>query len=317
MLRLYIKRLIISATLTAIVCANDGGRSLNNDSETKAVQFLRREVSTWSKENGCFSCHNNGDAARALYIATRNGYSIPSNVLADTTEWVKRPDGWDKNKGDPGFSDKRLANIQFAASLLAAFETGHIKDRRAIERAARKLAADQGADGAWRIDAGNTIGSPATYGTPLATYMALRTLKQANLAETKGALERARRWLAQVSPNNVLTAAALLLADESPRPTRDLSLKLIRTAQTNDGGWGPYPDSPPEPFDTAVVLLALSKFRSEPGVDNLIRRGRAFLTAQQNPDGSWPATTRPPGGGGYAQMMSTTGWATLALLATR
>jgi hypothetical protein len=317
MLRLWIKRLLILAALTAVVCANNDGSSPNGDAEARAIQFLMREVPAWSKDNGCFSCHNNGDAARALYAATRKGYSVPSNVLADTTEWVKQPGRWDENKGDPEFSDKRLAGVQFAASLLVAFETGHIKDRRPLEQAARKLAAAQSADGSWKIDAGNTLGSPATYGTPLATHMALRTLKQANLTETKDAIDRARRWLAQASPNNVLTAAALLLADESPRSKRDQCLKLIRAAQTSDGGWGPYADSPPETFDTAVLLLALSGFRSEPGIDDLIRRGRGFLTAQQNPEGSWPATTRPPGGDSYAQMMSTTGWATLALLETR
>ena len=94
-------------------------------------------------------------------------------------------------------------------------------------------------------------------------------------------------------------------------------MKLIRAAQTSDGGWGPYADTPPEAFDTAVVLLALSRLPHEPGVDDLIQRGRGFLTAQQNLDGSWPATTRPSGGDSYAQLMSTTGWATLALLETR
>jgi len=338
MVCLWIKRSLILAALTAVVCANDdGSRSSNTDAEAKAVRFLMREVPAWSKENGCFSCHNNGDAARALYAASRKGYRVPADVLADTTEWVKRPARWDENKGDPGFSDKRLADVQFAASLLAAFETGRVKDRQPLEQAARKLAAGQSADGSWKIDAGNTLGSPATYGTALATYMALRTLKKANLSETKNTIERAAAWLRQASPNNVLTAAALILASASGpdqssklkqgrlkhgrlkqgRLKQEQCLKLIRTAQTRDGGWGPYADAPPESFDTAVVLLALSGLRREPGVDDLIRRGRSFLTAQQNPDGSWPATTRPAGGDSYAQLMSTTGWATLALLETR
>jgi hypothetical protein len=329
-----IKRLLILTALTAVVCANDDGYPINAnaitaDAEARAVGFLMREVPAWSKENGCFSCHNNGDAARALYAAARKGYRVPDHVLSDTTEWVKRPARWDDNKGDPGFSDKRLADIQFAASLLAAFETGRVKDRLPLEQAARKLAAGQSADGSWKIDAGNTLGSPATYGDSLATYMALRTLKKTAGAETRDAVERAASWLRQASPNNVLTAATLLLAspsvydqaNQSDRRARQLKddqcLKLIRAAQTSDGGWGPYTDSPPETFDTAVVLLALSRLRREPGVDDSIRRGRDFLTAQQNSDGSWPATTRPSGGDSYAQLMSTTGWATLALLETR
>jgi hypothetical protein len=93
--------------------------------------------------------------------------------------------------------------------------------------------------------------------------------------------------------------------------------------QSIDGGWGPYAQSPPEPFDTAVVVLALVRFgqtsyaREAPGLDARIERGRAFLVASQNPDGSWTETTRPAGAVSYAQRLSTTGWATLALLATR
>src|SRR5262245_21997072 len=325
MVRLWIKLLLILAVLTAIVCANnDGARSSNTDTEARAVEFLIREVPAWSKANGCFSCHNNGDAARALYAASRKGYPVPAYVLADTTEWVKQPARWDENKGDPGFSDKRLADIQFAAALLAAFESGRVNDRISLEQAARKLAAGQSEDGSWKIDAGNALGSPVTYGAPLATYMALRTLKKAGLSETRTAVERAAAWLRQASPNNVLAAATLLLAlpgsDQSNRSVRlkqDQCLKMIRVAQTSDGGWGPYADAPPEAFDTAIVLLALNQFRREPGVNDLIRRGRGFLTAQQNLDGSWPATTRPSGSDSYAQLMSTTGWVTLALLETR
>jgi len=94
-------------------------------------------------------------------------------------------------------------------------------------------------------------------------------------------------------------------------------LDFLRRAQTSDGGWGPYADSPPEAFDTALALLALAEFRAESGGSEMIRRGREFLVATQLSDGNWPATTRPSGGQSYAQQMSTTGWATLALLATR
>ena len=121
------------------------------------------------------------------------------------------------------------------------------------------------------------------------------------------------------APNTDTEARAVeFLMREVPAWSKENGcLKLIRAAQTSDGGWGPYADAPPEAFDTAVVLLALTRLRREPGVDDLIRRGRGFLTAQQNPDGSWPATTRPSGGASYDQLMSTTGWATLALLETR
>ncbi len=256
----WIKLFLYIVALAVVVCANiDKSVSSNKDVEARAIEFLKREVPAWSKVNGCFSCHNNGDAARALYVASRKGYIVPDNVLADTTAWLKQPGRWDDNKGDPGFSDKRLADIQFAGALLEAFETGHIKDRQTLEQAARKLAASQSEDGSWRIDAGNTLGSPATYGSHLATYMAFKTLKKAALAETSTAVERAASWLRNASPNNVLTAAALLLASSADTDQRNRSaqlkqdkyLKLIRAAQTSDGGWGltrtrqPNPSTPP------------------------------------------------------------------------
>src|SRR5206468_9263545 len=139
------------------------------------------------------------------------------------------------------------------------------------------------------------LGSPATYGTPLATYMALRTLEQADAPGTSETIRRAQDWLRQALPNNVPVAATFLLAsthdaDKSVRLRRAECLNLIRRAQTGDGGWGPYPDSPPEPFDTALVLLALAEVRPASCVGELIQRGRNFLVTRQNPDGSWPAT---------------------------
>ena len=315
--------LLLLSLVAACGCVSDSARRDRPAiAEARAVQFLKREVPAWSRKNGCFSCHNNGDGARALYAAIREGYRVPARILADTTAWVAQPDRWEHNKGDPGFSDLRLANIQFAASLLAALETGRATDRQPLQQAARKVCADQGADGAWQIEPRNGVGSPATYGTTLATYMALKTLKQADAAGTRDAIRKAEDWLRQSRPNNVLSAATLLLAsagevEKSADPKRQECLTVIRSGQARDGGWGPYADSPAEPFDTAVVLLSLTDLRFVPGVDELIRRGRTFLADRQKPDGSWPATTRPPGGNSYAQRVSTTAWATLSLLATR
>ncbi|MBC8001510.1 MAG: hypothetical protein H7X97_02885, partial [Opitutaceae bacterium] len=268
--------------------------------EDKAVAFLTREVPAWSRENGCFSCHNNGDAARALLAATRHGHNISVPTLADTMAWVSRSEKWAHNQGDPGFSDQRLANLQFATALLAAIETGFTKDREALLSASRLVATDQDPDGAWNIERQNPVGSPATWGTTLATRMAVRILRAADATRHRAAILKAEQWLRLARPVNVPVAAVLLMA--SSDATHALSaghqgecLALIRRAQTSDGGWGPYVDSPAESFDTALVLLALAESRSEPGVVEMIRRGRAFLVAEQFSDGSWPATTRPSG----------------------
>lgn len=313
--------LLLTLMLSVSLCFNQSAPSTAQTPEAKALAFLIREVPAWSTNNGCFSCHNNGDAARALYVAAHKGQRVPTAALTATTNWLSAPGRWDENKGDPGFSDKRLADVQFSAALLTAFETGQVRDVRPLQEAARKLLAGQDADGSWKIDAGNTLGSPATYGTPLATWMALRVLRQAKLTETTAAAQRAERWLRQLPPQNVFTAATVLqFSAREPGVQasrhRAESLNLLRRAQTRAGGWGPYADAPAEVFDTALVLLALAEVRQETGVKELLRRGRNYLIAQQTAEGNWSPTTRPSGGDSYAQMMSTTGWATLALFAT-
>ena len=313
---------LVNTFIVSSIAQSSTSSVLAEKAEAKALGFLQREVPAWKTNNGCFSCHNNGDAARALYAALRKQLAVSATALAETNAWLSAPQQWDQNQGDPGFSDKKLANLQFAAALASALEAKQLNDATALQQAVRKLIPDQNADGSWPIDAAGTAGSPATWGTPLATWMAVRVLRQAKLDETRVPLQKAERWLSQTKVGNVLTAATLVWAfggeaNATARRKRDEGLNLLRRGQTRDGGWGPYADAPPECFDTALALLALQSVAKQEGVAKMIQRGRAYLIAQQNDDGSWPATTRPSGGNSYAQMMSTTGWATLALLETR
>ena len=47
---------------------------------------------------------------------------------------------------------------------------------------------------------------------------------------------------------------------------------------------GPYVKAPPEPFDTAVVLLALAPLDGRPEIAAMRTRGRAFLVSLQQED---------------------------------
>ena len=284
----------------------------------QAVAFLSQEVPAWSVENGCYSCHHNGVAAQALLAAARAGYPVRPATLSDTLAWVAKPAQWDKNQGDPGFSDQRLANLQFAATLLAATAAGRPPEAGALAAAAKRVAADQNPSGSWEIEPANPIGSPTTYGTALATVVGLTILERAGRADAVA--DKTLRWLMERPLGNVPTAASMLLATRSesyqgPQPPSD-SLAFLLQAQHSDGGWGPYLDAPSEPFDTALALLALATFGSRPAVERSIDRGRAFLQAAQLPDGSWRPLTPARGGESYAQHVATTGWATLALLET-
>jgi hypothetical protein len=233
------------------------------------------------------------------------GFSVPDSVLAGTLQWLRQPAEWDNNHGNPGFSDTKLARIQFAAALTEAV----LDDRGPLMAAGQSLLPFQERNGSWNVDTGGLPGAPATYGATLATYMARRALEAGDASRFAGAIERANQWLRTTMPLNLTDTAATLLAV----PQRRELVSRIVDAQTSDGGWGPQPKAPAEAFDTALAVLALGVS----GEARAIARGRAFLASMQLKDGSWPETTRPAGQISYAEHLSTTGWVLYALLNSR
>jgi hypothetical protein len=298
------------------------GHAPSKTPEARAVAFLAREVPRWSQENRCYSCHHNGDAARALYRAAGEGFEVPGQALADTTAWLSRPAQWDHRGGDAPVSDPRLARLVFTTAVAAAVEAGAVKDRSPLLRAAERLAQDQAEDGSWPLEGDDALGTPAAYAPSLATFLASDSLRAADPIRFRAAIDRAAGWLSRRELVSVTDAAAGLLAvaaadSATAVARRRRALDLLGRAQAVDGGWGPYLNSPPEPFDTAIALLALVKCPKTEEVRRMVMQGRKFLIAQQHNDGGWLETTRPAGGQSYAQRISTSGWATLALLASR
>src|SRR5688572_24972427 len=113
-------RFYAACALLASGCVSTEIERAPNSAPAKAIAFLTREVPAWHRENHCFSCHNNGDGARALHLAKNRGYKVPSAAVAETSRWLSRPADWKNNKGDPSYADPHLANIQFAAALTAS-----------------------------------------------------------------------------------------------------------------------------------------------------------------------------------------------------
>ena len=79
-------RLATVAVLVLIACAH-----VQPDPEdpaiTRGIGFLAEETPRWKIEHRCYSCHNNGDAARALYMwAQARGADDP---IADTSAWLQ------------------------------------------------------------------------------------------------------------------------------------------------------------------------------------------------------------------------------------
>ena len=292
----------------------------------KGVDYLKVEVPKWKAEHPCYSCHNNGDATRALLVAGSKGYDIGTS-LDDTLAFLKQPAKWDQNKAPSGFDDKTLAKIQFASALALAERHGKAASTD-LEAAAKLLVAEQTPDGSWQLDSSQSLGSPATYGTIIATWSARSSLISSGMQPDNFTIVQTDRWIRGLTPENVPDASATILAlelasDVMAENLRRNCLSILRNGQSTAGGWGPYVTAAPQVFDTAMAVLALSALEVEPRlarsayrVEELkeaIANGKKFIVSQQRPDGSWPETTRPANQESYAQRISTTGWAFLAL----
>jgi hypothetical protein len=156
--------------------------SSSGSAEARAVAYLAREVPAWRREHPCYSCHNNGDAARALVAALERKHDVRAAV-DDTLKWLAAPRRWESNAGgEGGGDDKVLARIQFAHAATAAAAASLIS-KDALREAATIVSVDQQRDGSWQLDSSDSIGSPATYGTTLATVFARRTLAAAAPSE--------------------------------------------------------------------------------------------------------------------------------------
>lgn len=258
----------------------------------RAAAYLAGEVPRWARENRCYSCHNNGDGARVLFLARRKGEAVSDAALADSVEWLRRPTAWGDARGAPGASNPSLARIQFASALLES----RLPDPGPLREAARSLARLQLPDGSWTVDAGGIPGAPVTWGRALATHMARRVVAAAGL---RAPARKASAWLQAARPENSVDAAALLL----DAPSRRDCVEYLRRTQQPDGSWG-------EVFDTALAVLALDAA----GETAPAAHGREFLVRMQQPEGGWQETTRPSGGVSYAEHISTTAWALEALL---
>ena len=294
---------------------------------TRGVEYLKVEVPKWKAEHPCYSCHNNGDATRALLVAQSKGYDIGTS-LDDTLQFLKQPAKWDQNKAPSGFDDKTLAKIQFASALAVAERHGKAASTD-LEAAAKLLVAEQKPDGSWTLDDSQSLGSPATYGTLIATWSARTSLIASGMQPDNFTIVQADRWIRSGTPESVLDASGTILglelaSDVMAENLRRNCLSILRTGQAPSGGWGPYVTAAPQVFDTALAVLALSSLEVEPRLarsayrpeelKEAIAAGKKFIASQQRPDGSWPETTRPANQESYAQRISTTGWAMLALL---
>ena len=122
------------ATVAAVVAAQSQGAASADATVSRAVAYLTIEVPRWRREHPCYSCHNNGDAARALISAAGAGYNV-GDAIDDTLAWLATPERWESNAQRGGSSELPLARIQFATTLASMVAWGRA-GQEALDRAA-------------------------------------------------------------------------------------------------------------------------------------------------------------------------------------
>lgn len=318
--------LVMMLSAGTFLAAQESGRGLSP--EARGVAFLAKEGPAWYDKFGCYSCHNNGDAVRALVSASKQKMDVAAALTKALN--VQRPQDWKPlTAGD--LKGVPLARIAFANALVDAIDAG-LAPKSALTDITKFLVADQEADGSFRVDPAEAgglgmplvPGSPASLGTALATTSARRALVAAKLEDYRPVIARADVWIRRAPTANVVDAAAVVLGLEGATDAdgvtqRQRALAALKSGQHADGGWGA--DATSQPFHTALALLALSESArvatpayAAADLERAITSGRAYLMAQQREDGTWKETVRPgKPASSYAQRVSTTSWATLAL----
>ena len=141
----------------------------------RGVAFLRVEVPKWKAEHPCYSCHNNGDATRALIAAAarRARHRHFARRHADLPEATRR--SGIRTRLRTASTTRRWRACSSRAR--SRWPSGTVTPpARILTAAAKLLVADQKADGSWTLDQSQSIASPATYGTIIATASARTTL---------------------------------------------------------------------------------------------------------------------------------------------
>ena len=305
--------------IISILAESSQARDLKQAS-LKAFQYLEKESLQWVQENKCYSCHNNGDAARALFLTSpKLAARFSGPQWRELIEWYQEPDKWNEASNRELDLSPTLGLVQFAAtSIEAQRQTLRPMPPSGYARIRSLILAAQHEDGSWHLENEGQLGSPATYGNVLGTLRALEILAKLPTAQSKTATDRAINWIDQQNPHaSIELAAGSQILKLSTRPKEQaksrLWLRRLRDQQNRNGGWGPFRSQFSEIFDTAIALIALCS-QPKPDIEaGVILAGRSFLIENQESDGGWLETTRPSGGTSYAQHISTTAWALIAL----
>jgi Squalene-hopene cyclase N-terminal domain/Prenyltransferase and squalene oxidase repeat len=302
----------------------------------RAIGYLRTESASWLNTRKCAACHHVPMALWALSEADRQGYAIDKQFVADTTESLLGSK--DKllssrifpNPADPPDTRPQARGLNMGLPFLAvaarSLPTLSEGQQQSLKLIAQEILEKQQPDGSWEFFAGLRRPPINENQTTDAAWiiMALAGETGPDAPEPqRAALAKGVAWLAGSTLSDTLQdkVFTVLLANRAGKARELVQAQIdeLLALQRDDGGWGQLADLPSDAFATGQTLYALALFGYTADRPE-IKRAIDFLVATQQPQGSWPMTSRstPDGRPGGATLLTpitcaASSWATLGL----
>jgi squalene-hopene/tetraprenyl-beta-curcumene cyclase len=312
------------------------------------------------KDHGtiCISCHTNVPYAMVRPGLRRqlgeSGMTAPEKTMMDSVEkrvahWPEMETFYSDAKHGPGkTAESRSTEAVLNAIILASVDSrqGHLRPitRTAFDEAWALQEETGDRSGGWKwqnFHLGPWESEESGYqGAALLMVEVVNAPdKYAKGPEIRPHLDRLREYLRRLYPSQPLVNRLYILWASAKAPglltvaERTALLESVRSEQQEDGGWRTGSldkrdrvDHSPEPtesdgYATGVAVLAMEE-SGTPRHDKTLQRGIEWLTAHQQKDGAWLASSinkkrDPESDAGPFMNDAATAYAVLALEKTR
>lgn len=314
----------------------------------KSISWLETDMRTWRNEHGCSACHHGPMYLWSVHFANQRGYTVNKQQLAEMTEWLLTSD---EARIFPKSPAQQTVNSSSTADRMTTAMMGHknlsqptiylthalnaMPDQEPLKKFGWKrlidhLASAQKEDGSFE---GRDAWRPIFNTPQILTRFVVTGIQAAEPPDTESGeqqkiLTHAETFLTSQPPDETQQGIALRIlsqtrlyrqpADKSLTDNLSTLTARLKQLQRDDGGWSQTDDRASDAFATGQALFAMN--RTGASVDDpIIKRGVMFLLKSQNPDGTWPMTSRPnPENGKPAEFLNpityaATAWATIGL----
>lgn len=263
----------------------------------RSLDLLEKTSSSFAKEGGCVSCHNQNLTSMFAGVARAHGFTPDPGAAAERVAlgnafFAPMAQGFVLRHDPPGGVDME----EFELLGLAA--DGATPDLITAGML-RNIAMNQREDGGWH--SGGIARVPMEDSDIARTALAIRSFQLCGTEGTKAEyaerISRARAWLIKAKPQYMEDLNMRLLGLKWSGATPNTIAKAadaVVARQSSNGGWSQNANLPEDAYATGQALYALNEAGGMAVTLPVYQKGVAFLLNTQLADGSWLVHSRAP-----------------------